>query len=152
LIFFKSIKRRIGISKIKIISIMRIVTFLAFLIIAINAINAIPTPQTECINGDFQCVENVLQQCNLGTWIILQDCGATGLFCVVGPTDIECVFTAPPCIDGNFQCAGNILQECSFRNWVTLQNCSISGLSCVANSTDIECVTPGAFAPPNLLL
>jgi hypothetical protein len=114
-------------------------------------------PISNCTNGVFECIGDVVFQCNLGTRVLLNDCRSQGLVC---NADFECVHpgdsslntTIPlrspnipqiptgSCTNGAFECVGDVVFQCNLGTWVLLNNCRHQGLVCNA---DFECVRPG---------
>lgn len=117
-----------------------------------------------CDNGAFTCVSNVVYQCNLGCWELLNDCSSQNLEC---NADFECDFptstptvtalgspmpTFPPglgasCENGSFTCVGNVVYQCNFDAWIVNDNCEIQGLQC---NEDYECAFPTESTPLEL--
>ena len=128
-----------------------------------------PTPTTptvpsgSCTNGAFECIGNVVYQCNIDSWVVNADCGSAGLVCNF---DYECVnpgdwsleittstapLTPPPtptvpsgsCTNGSFECIGNVVYQCNIDHWVVNADCGSAGLVC---NFDHECVNPGDWS------
>lgn len=109
-----------------------------------------------CENGARRCVGASFEECETGTWSVVEVCETEGLctdtfdLCSVAPDACPDGCLAPACEVGQTDCAGNLVVECNEKRsgFETVENCGApcGGNHCSAGSCQPDvCAEPGLF-------